>query len=181
MNELQLEQLTANLVSAGKRVFTADGVLSNGQCAGMNYVSIRHSGLVVFAMPKIDFAFNAIDGFDYDHVQLSFSVDFLGCTVNSFTTNLEWAGNDCNIDTLFHKADWSVRPTLYGKTQQDGTVVWAVQGAKDITMLENMRVTTQAVKAIIKSMDAPAKKAFLQAIFLQVRDYVELPNSLATA
>ncbi|MGP5057600.1 hypothetical protein ACTXIV_02595 [Psychrobacter celer] len=48
-------------------------------------------------------------------------------------------------------------------------------------MLENKRVTTQAVKAIIKSMDAPAKKAFLQAIFLQVRDYVELPNSLATA
>lgn len=176
MNDNKLSLITSSLIAGGSEFFTADGIVTNSQCAAMRYVSIRYSGLVVHAMPKIDFPIDAIAEFGYDYAQLSFSVDFTGCRVNSFTRDIEWAGDDCTIDTIFHKKDWNERPSMYGKKQKDGSVVWDVQGTKNITILENRKVTSDAIKALIGAMSTADKKAFLQAIFDEVRDYIEIPT-----
>lgn len=168
--------ITSSLIAGGMKVFTADGVATHSQCAAMRYVSIRHTGLVVHAMPKIDFPMNLIEDFGFDHAQLSFSVDFLGCYIDSFTQTIEWNGVNCNIDTIFHKMDWNQRPSLYGKSQADGSVDWHVQGTGIISDIENRRVTNDAVTAIVNAMSNSDRKAFLMAIFEEVRDYIEIPS-----
>ena len=181
MESSLLSSITSSITAGGMKIFTAEGVATHSQCAAMSYVSIRHTGLVVHAMPKIEFPMDLVAGFGFDYAQLSFSVDFLGCYVDSFTQTIEWNEVDCNIDTIFHKMDWNQRPSLYGKMQADGSVEWHVQGTGVISSIENRRVTNEAVNAIVKAMSKNDRMAFLRAIFDQVRDYIEVPSANQSA
>lgn len=175
MESSLLSSITSSITASGMKMFTVEGVATHSQCAAMSYVSIRHTGLVVHAMPKIEFPIDLVPGFGFDYAQLSFNVDFLGCYVDSFTQTIEWSEVDCNINTIFHKMDWDHRPSLYGKIQADGSVEWNVQGTGVISSIENRRVTNEAVTAIVKAMSKKDRMAFLRAIFDEVRDYVDTP------
>lgn len=175
MDVMDKQALIAALKKSIAPKLNADGVTEGGYAKYLPSEE-KNGSHTLFSAPEINTFFEPIQNFDYNVANTTFTVEFTGCTYDEVNKTYVWNGNDYqisfgdfNINLLFGLSNGAT-PYSYG-------VIFACEGVKELTELEDNEIATNVLKPLFDAMSDDDKKALAQAAFAKICKTTDAPKS----
>lgn len=174
MDIMSKQALIAALTASIAPKLNAAGVVEGGYA---KYLPVEETdgSYTLFASPEINTFFEPIQNFNYNLVNTTFTVELTGCTYDETSKTYAWNGNDYqisfgdfNINLLFGLSN--------GATPYSFGAIFACEGVKELTELEDNEITTSVLQPLFDVMSDDDKKALVQAAFEKICKTTDAPS-----
>ena len=170
MNASHKQLLISALSAEFTPIFTASNI--NSQTAIATYAPMEEEdGYTIFAGPSLRAAFKPIAGLNVNHADITFAIEFTGCTYNEKIAEYEWDGGFSCLTLGSHSDNIKL---INSDSPNEGDWV-DYERDSDFSELDDIEISKAVGNELMANMDADAKTQFIRAIFDNVKGITDSP------
>ena len=164
MKTSQKQLLVAALSVAFASKINAETIDANPSISDYAPMKQEDGKWTIFAGPAIRTEFERVEGLDSQHADITFEVQFIGCTYDKELDKFLWDGAEYEL--VFGNYNDNLILAVGDKPVEDD---WFESvGTLDIDELEDTEITKAVLVPLFANMDKDIKSQFLMAVFNQV-------------